>query len=77
MTRWNLSIPSDADRAIRSFLARKGWKKGDLSKFATKAMQREILRQTIVDLQSQNADVNEHEANHLAEEAVKWARSSK
>lgn len=77
MTRWNLSIPNETDRAVRSFLARKGGKKGDLSKFATEAMRREILRQTIFDLQTQNTDLNEHEANQLAEEAVTWARATR
>lgn len=77
MTRWNLSIPNETDRAVRSFLARKGGKKGDLSKFATEAMRREILRQTIFDLQKQNADLNEDEANQLAEEAVMWARATR
>jgi len=75
MTRWNLSIPEETDRAVRSFLARKGGKKGDLSKFANDAVRREILRQTVVDIQEQNADLGEKEAVSLANEAVAWARA--
>lgn len=75
MTRWNLSIPEDTDRAVRSFLARKGGKKGDLSKFANDAVRREILRQTVVDIQEQNANIGEKEALSLANEAVAWARA--
>ncbi|WP_454061736.1 ribbon-helix-helix domain-containing protein [Candidatus Nitrospira salsa] len=77
MTRWTLSIPNDTDRAVRSFLARRGGKKGDLSKFATEAMRREMLRQTICDLQARNADLNEHDAEELAQEAVTWARATR
>ncbi|PIP72117.1 MAG: methionine repressor-like protein [Nitrospinae bacterium CG22_combo_CG10-13_8_21_14_all_47_10] len=75
MTRWNLSIPEETDRAVRSFLARKGGKKGDLSKFANDAVRREILRQTVVDIQKQNADLGEKETVSLANEAVAWARA--
>ena len=75
MTRWNLSIPEETDRAVRSFLARKGGKKGDLSKFANDAVRREILRQTVVDIQEQNADLGEKAATNLANEAVAWARA--
>lgn len=75
MTRWNLSIPEETDRAVRSFLARKGGKKGDLSKFANDAVRREILRLTVLELQDQNADLSEKEARALADEAVTWARA--
>ena len=77
MTRWNLSIPEETDRAVRSFLARKGGKKGDLSKFANDAMRREILRQTVMDIQEQNADLGEEEARKLANEAVIWIRANR
>ena len=75
MTRWNLSIPEETDRAVRSFLARKGGKKGDLSKFANDAVRREILRLTVLELQDQNTDLSEKEATALADEAVTWARA--
>ena len=32
MTCWNLSISAQTDRAVRTFLARTGGKKGDLSR---------------------------------------------
>ncbi|QPJ64531.1 MAG: methionine repressor-like protein [Candidatus Nitrohelix vancouverensis] len=75
MTRWNLSIPEETDRAVRSFLARRGGKKGDLSKFANDAVRKEILRQTVMDIQEQNADLSEQEAVDLAQEAVAWTRA--
>lgn len=75
MARWNLNIPEETDRAVRSFLARKSGKKGDLSKFVNGAVRREILRQTVMDIQEQNAGLTEKEAEALADESVTWARA--
>ncbi len=44
MTRWNLSISEETDRVVRSYLARIGLKKGDLSKFVDSAVRAEVLR---------------------------------
>lgn len=77
MTRWNLSIPEETDRAVRSFIARKGGKKGDLSKFANDAVRREIIRQTVMDIQEQNSDLSEKEARRIANEAVTWVRANR
>jgi len=75
MTRWNLNIPEETDKAVRSFLARKGDKEGDLSKFTNDALRREILRQTVQDIQEQNLDLSEEEAVNLANEAVASVRA--
>ena len=75
MTRWNLNIPEETDRTVRSFLTRKGSKKVSLSKFANDAVRREILRQTVMDIQGQNAGLSEKQAAHLADEAVTWTRA--
>lgn len=40
MTRWNLSISEETDRAVRTFLTRSGGKKGDLSRFVSEAVRR-------------------------------------
>ena len=37
MTRWNLVISNDTDRSVRSYLARTGGRKGDLSRFVDRA----------------------------------------
>jgi len=36
-TRWSVVVPEDTDRALRTYLARKGTKKGDLSRFVDEA----------------------------------------
>lgn len=77
MTRWNLSIPDDADRLVRVFLARLGMKKGDLSAFVAAACRREVLRRTVAEVQTQNAHLSAAEATRLAEEAVTAARAAR
>ncbi len=76
MTGWNLSISEETDRVVRSYLARVGLKKGDLSKFVDSAVRAEVLRRTVEDVQAQNADLTEDQAMELANEAVVWARAN-
>ncbi|WP_034423881.1 ribbon-helix-helix domain-containing protein [Candidatus Entotheonella palauensis] len=76
MTRWNLSIPDETDRMVRSHLARIGLKKGDLSKFVDEAVRGEVLRRTVKEVQDQNADLSEDQAIDFADEAVAWARAN-
>lgn len=75
MTRWNLSIQEDTDRLVRIFLARKGLKKGDLSAFVEAACRAEVLRRTVAEIRTQNADLSAEEAMQLANEAVASARA--
>jgi len=77
MTRWNLTIPDEADRLVRVFLARLGMKKGDLSAFVADACRREVLRRTIAEVQEQNAGLSSAEAIRLAEEAVTASRAAR
>ncbi|MEN8205985.1 MAG: ribbon-helix-helix domain-containing protein, partial [Pseudomonadota bacterium] len=36
--RWSVVVPEDTDRALRSYLARTGGRKGDLSRFVDNAV---------------------------------------
>ena len=76
MTRRNLSIPEETDRIVRSYLARIGLRKGDLSKFVDTAVRREVLRRTVKDVQAQNGDLTEAQDAELADEAVAWTRAN-
>ncbi|MCA8950149.1 MAG: hypothetical protein KDE27_11650 [Planctomycetes bacterium] len=77
MTRWNLSIPDDADRLVRVYLARSGMKKGDLSTFVVDACRNEVLRRTVAEVQQQNAHLSPEEAMKLASEAVASTRATR
>jgi hypothetical protein len=75
MTRWNLSIPKETDRAVRSYLARKGLRKGDLSEFVNEAVRREMFDRVVRDIKERNADTDPDELTKLIDEAVEWARA--
>lgn len=76
MRKWHLSVPDDVDRSVRTYLAGRGMKKGDLSRFVSEAVSREVLRRTMRDIQERNSDLSEDEAMELANEAVGWARAT-
>jgi hypothetical protein len=74
MARWNLVIPESTDRSVRSYLARTGGKKGDLSKLVDRAVRQVIFWETVRSIQERNKDLSPEEAQALADEAVAWAR---
>ncbi len=61
MTRWNLTIPDKTDRAVRTFLARTGGKKGDLSRFVDEAVRRRVFDLTVREIKARNADYDQQE----------------
>ena len=52
MTRWTLSIPDETDRTVRTYLARIGLKKGDLSRFVDRAVRRQVFALVVQDNES-------------------------
>jgi len=73
--RWNIKISKDTDIAVRSFLARAGFKKGDLSKFVEEAVRWRVFDQTLGEVRSGFADLNSEQLQDLVDEAVGAARS--
>lgn len=76
MNRWNLVIPEETDRSVRSYLARTGGKKGDLSKYVDRAVRQAVFWDTVENIQERNKDLSPEEAQTLADEAVAWARAN-
>jgi hypothetical protein len=73
-TRWTVSVSKDTDIAVRSFLAQRGMKKGDLSKFIEDAVRWRVLDQTVVEARSKFADMPPEELDALIDEAVAGTR---
>ncbi len=74
-TRWTIKVSRDTDISLRTYLAQQGMKKGDLSKFIERAVQKEILAQTAVAVKRQHADLSEGELEALIDEAVSAVRA--
>ena len=77
MTRWNLSIPEETDRAVRTYLARNGGKKGDLSRFVDEAVRRRVLELTVSRVKERNARYDQEELLDLIDEEVDAARAGR
>ncbi len=77
MTRWNLSIPEETDRTVRTYLARTGLKKGSLSAFVDEAVRSRVFMLTVQRVKANNAGADSDELARLIDEAVDWARADR
>lgn len=73
-TRWTVSVSRETDITVRSFLAQRGLKKGDLSKFIEEAVKWRVLDQTVAEARSKFADLAPEELERVIDEAVAAAR---
>ncbi|MGE4045280.1 MAG: ribbon-helix-helix domain-containing protein [Acetobacteraceae bacterium] len=73
-TRWTVSVSRETDIAVRSFLAQRGMKKGDLSKFIEEAVRWRVLDQTMTEARSKFADLPPDELEAMLAEAVAATR---
>lgn len=75
-TRWTVSVSRDTDIAVRSFLAQRGIRKGDLSEFIEDAVRWRVLDQTMAQARAGFADLPSDAVEALADEAVTAVRSA-
>lgn len=75
--RWTIKVSKETDRGLRTYLAQKGMKKGDLSRFVESAVEKELLRAAVEDVRNRNADMSAEEVEALVDEVVAWARKHK
>lgn len=75
-TRWTVSVSKETDIAVRSFLAQRGMKKGDLSKFIEDAVRWRVMDQTVTEARSKFADMPPGELEALLDEAVAETRQA-
>ena len=76
-TRWTVSVSKDTDIAVRSFLAQRGMKKGDLSKFIEEAVKWRVMDQTVSEVRSKFAEIPPEELRSLIAQAVIAVRKAK
>jgi len=75
-TRWTVSVSKETDISVRSFLAQRGMKKGDLSKFIEEAVKWRVFEQTVAEARSKFADLPADEMEALIDEAVAATRKA-
>ncbi len=73
--RWTVKVSKDTDVSLRPLLAQRGLKKGDLSKFIERAVQKEVFAQTVAAVQARNANVPGERIEEAIEEVLREVRA--
>lgn len=69
-TRWSVVVSKDTDRALRSYLAQKGAKKGDLSRFVDEAVLSRLFELTIENVKIRNRAHTQEDILEAIEDAL-------
>jgi hypothetical protein len=75
--RWTVRVSKDTDVALRTFLAQRGMKKGDLAKFIEEAVRWRVLDQTVAETKARNAKASKSEINAAIDEALTVVRAER
>lgn len=75
LIRWTVKVSKDTDVSLRSFLAQRGMKKGDLSKFIEQAVQKEVFAQTVADIEARNVGVPAKQIETAIDDALRQVRA--
>lgn len=75
LVRWTVKVSKDTDVSLRSFLAQRGTKKGDLSKFIEQAVQKEVFAQTVADVEARNTKISPKEIDAAINDALRQVRA--
>lgn len=73
--RLTISLSSEINLALRSFLGAQGMKKGDISTFIEKAVCRQILDQTVQTVKARNRDLSPDDLESEIDQAVRETRA--
>lgn len=76
-TRWSLKVSRETDIALRTFLAERGGRKGDLSRFVEDAVNRSVLRQTVQEIWDRNAGLAPEDVAKLVDEELAEVRRAR
>lgn len=74
MTRWTVTVSRQTDISLRSFLAQRGLKKGDISKFIEDAVRWRVLDKTISEARDSFSDLSPKEVQATIDEATEQVR---
>jgi hypothetical protein len=75
--RWTLKVSKDTDVTLRTFLARSGLKKGDLSKFVEDAVQWRLMKLNIAEARARNAHLSPDEIDAAVDQALTEVRAKR
>jgi len=70
-------VPEKTDRAVRTWLARTGGRKGDLSRFVDDAVRRRLFDLTVREIKDRNARYEQREILDLIDAETDAARAGR
>ena len=70
-------VSKDTDVALRSFLAQRGLKKGDLSRFVEDAVKWRVFNETLTEVREKFADLPPDELQAMIDEACASVRAER
>lgn len=68
--RWTVKVSRETDTALRSYLAQRGMKKGDISKFVEEAVRWRVLDRVVSEVKTRNAGVSARKIQAAVDECV-------
>jgi DNA-binding protein Fis len=68
--RWSIVVRDDVDKALRTYLGRRGTKKGDLSQFVEDAVQARLFELTVEHVKQRNRQYSQGEILDAIDEAM-------
>ena len=77
MTRWTVMVSKDTDISLRNFLAHRGMKKGDLSRFIEEVVRWRVFDQTLAETREKFADLPPEELQAMIDKVTARARSER
>lgn len=75
--RWTVKVSKSTDLSVRTFLAQRGGRKGDLSKFIEDAVRWRIFEQTVAETKARNANVPLEDIESAVDEALAAVRAER
>ena len=75
--RWTVRVSKETDVAVRTFLAQRGMKKGDLAKFVEEAVRWRVLDQTVAKTKARNASASAADIDAAVDEALAAVRAER
>lgn len=73
--RWTVKVSRETDVALRSYLARQGTKKGDLSRFVEEAVRWRVLDRVVSEVKARNAGASPRKMQAIVDEALAVVRA--
>lgn len=75
--RWTVKVSRDTDTALRSYLAQRGMKKGDISKFVEEAVRWRVLDRVVSEVKARNTGASPRKVQAIVDEALASVRAER